>query len=325
MKKLFTLTLTSALLFFSLALKAQQIQKGNPGMWPAFIKYDKSAPAFNKSNIAILDAAGKQATVTSAIVKNSETDAKGMAHYRYQQSVNGIAIENADMVVHVVNGKISSQNGKWIKDFPANLQSRASLAEGNALNKALENIGAQTYKWQIPAEETFIKREQNNAAATFYPKGKLVYYSGERDVTPAALRLAYKFDIYAQQPLSRQLVFVDAINGKILGKRELIHETNATGTAQTAFSGTQTITTDYTGATYRLRETGRGNGINTYNLQTGTNYGAAVDFTDADNNWNNVNVAKDEYATDAHWATEKTYDYFFRNTIATALIMQAWH
>ncbi len=322
MKKLFTLTLISAFMLFSLALKAQQIQKGNPGMWPAFIKYDKNAPAFNRSSIAILDAAGKQATVTSAIVKNSETDAKGMVHYRYQQSVNGIAIENADMVVHVVNGKISSQNGKWIKDFPANLQSRASLTEGNALNKALQNIGAQTYKWQIPAEETFIKREQNNAAATFYPKATLVYYSGERDVTPAALRLAYKFDIYAQQPLSRQLVFVDAINGKILGKRELIHETNATGTAQTAFSGTQTITTDYTGATYRLRESGRGNGINTYNLQTGTNYGAAVDFTDADNNWNNVNVAKDEYATDAHWATEKTYDYFFqkfnRNSIDNA-------
>jgi len=322
MKKLFTLTLIAALMFFSLALKSQQIQKGNPGMWPSFIKYDDKAPAFNRSNIAILDGAGKPASVTNGIVKNTETDAKGMVHYRYQQSMNGIAIENADMVVHVVNGKISSQNGKWIKDFPANLQSRASVTEGNALNKALQHIGAQTYKWQIPAEEAFIKREQNNAAATFYPKATLVYYSGERDVTPAALRLAYKFDIYAQQPLSRQLVFVDAVNGKILGKRELIHETNATGTAQTAFSGTQTITTDYTGATYRLRETGRGAGINTYNLQTGTNYGAAVDFTDADNNWNNVNAAKDEYATDAHWATEKTYDYFFqkfnRNSIDNA-------
>jgi len=322
MKKLFTLTLILALMFFSLSLKAQQIQKGNPGMWPSFIRYDDKAPAFNRSSIAILDATGKPASVTNGIVKNIETDAKGMSHYRYQQSMNGIAIENADMVVHVVNGKINSQNGKWIKDFPANLQSRASLTEGNALNKALQNIGAQTYKWQIPAEEAFIKKEQNNGAATFYPKGKLVYYSGERDVTPAALRLAYKFDIYAQQPLSRQLVFVDAINGKILGKRELIHETNATGTAQTAFSGTQTITTDYTGATYRLRETGRGNGINTYNLQTGVNYGAAVDFTDADNNWNNVNAAKDEYATDAHWATEKTYDYFFqkfnRNSIDNA-------
>ncbi len=314
MKKLITLSLTSAFMLFSLLIKAQQIQKGNSGMWPAFIKYDNAAPAFNKSGIAIVDAAGKPASVAGSIVKNAETDAKGMTHYRLQQTLNGIAIENADMVVHVSSGKIKSQNGKWIKDFPAGLQSAAALTKANALNKALQNIGAAKYKWELPSEEAFLKREQNNPNATFYPKATLVYYSGERDVIPSALRLAYKFDVYAQEPISRQLIFVDAVNGKILGKRELIHETNATGTAQTGYSGTQTITSDFTGANYRLRETGRGAGtsINTYNLQTGTSYGTAVDFTDADNNWNNVNAAKDEYATDAHWGTEMTYDYFYQ-------------
>jgi bacillolysin len=319
MKKLITLTLFSAFMLFSQLLKAQQIQKGNPGMWPAFIKYSTAAPAFSKSSIAILDADGKQKKITDGFIKNIASDADGTQHYRYQQTLNGIQVENAVMIVHVANEKIKSQNGKWIKDFPANIQSKAFLTEAGALNKALQNIGAAKYKWELPAEEAFLKREQKNNNATFYPKATLVYYSGERDVTPSALRLAYKFDIYAQEPVSRQLVFVDAANGKILGKREVIHETNATGTAQTGYSGTQTITTDYTGATYRLRETGRGNGINTYNMQTGTNYAAAVDFTDADNNWNNVNTAKDEYATDAHWGSEKTYDYFFltygRNSI----------
>ncbi|MBL7700841.1 MAG: fibronectin type III domain-containing protein [Ferruginibacter sp.] len=323
MKKLITLTLIPALVF-SLSLNAQQIQKGNPGMWPSFIKYDSKAPAFSKSNPAILDASGKSGNAGTGIVKNIETDAKGMVHYRYQQTINGIAVENADMVVHVVNGRISSQNGKWIKDFPAGMQSTPALSQANALSKALQHIGASTYKWELPAEEAFIKREQNNPNATFYPKATLVYYSGERDVIPSALRLAYKFDVYAQQPISRYLIFVDAFNGKILGKRELIHETNATGTAQTGFSGTQTITSDFTGANYRLREAGRGAGtsINTYNLLTGTNYAAAVDFTDADNNWNNVNAAKDEYAADAHWGTEMTYDYFYqkynRNSIDNA-------
>jgi Zn-dependent metalloprotease len=324
MKKLITLLFTSAFMLFSLFVKAQQIQKGNPGMWPAFIKYNTSAPAFNKSSVAIVDEAGKPASVSNGIIKNVETDAKGMVHYRYQQSVNGIAIENADMIVHVANGKIKSQNGKWIKDFPADMQLTASLSAATALNKAQQNIGASKYKWELPAEEAFLKREQNDPNATFYPKATLVYYSGERDVIPSAIRLAYKFDVYAQDPISRQLIFVDAVNGKILGKRELLHETNTTGTAQTAYSGTQTITSDFTGANYRLREAGRGAGtsINTYNMLTGTNYASAVDFTDADNNWNNVNAAKDEYATDAHWATEKTYDYFYqkynRNSIDNA-------
>jgi len=62
-----------------------------------------------------------------------------------------------------------------------------------------------------------------------------------------------------------------------------------------------------------LREKGRGKGIETYNLQNGTNYGNAVDFVDDDNYWNNYNAAKDEIATDAHWGTEMTYDFYFNN------------
>jgi bacillolysin len=177
MKKLITLSLVSALVMFSMLVKAQEIKKGKPGMWPAFIKYSSAAPAFSKSTIAIVDDAGKSASISNGIIKNIEKDVRGMEHYRFQQTVNGIAIENADMVVHVSNGKIKSQNGEWIKDFPANLQSRASLTAVNALNKALQNIGASKYKWELPAEEAFLKREQNNPNATFYPKATLVYYS----------------------------------------------------------------------------------------------------------------------------------------------------
>lgn len=91
------------------------------------------------------------------------------------------------------------------------------------------------------------------------------------------------------------------------------------GTAVTKYSGTQTITTDSYNGYYRLRESGRGNGIFTYNMQLGSNYYSAVDFTDDDNYWNNVNAQQDEVATDAHWASEKYYDYFYntfnRNSI----------
>ena len=116
---------------------------------------------------------------------------------------------------------------------------------------------------------------------------------------------------------------INKISSTIYSCKKLIHTTNATGSAVTAYSGTQTITTDFTGSTYRLRETGRGNGINTYDMRlAGTNYAAAVDFTDADNTWNNVNANKDQYATDGHWGTEKTYDYYLtkhnRNSVDNA-------
>ncbi len=112
-------------------------------------------------------------------------------------------------------------------------------------------------------------------------------------------------------------MYVDAANGQVLGSNELIHHVD--GTAVTAYSGTRTIQTTKKGAGYILQENTRGKGIATFNLKKGTNYATAVNFTDADNSWNNVNAAKDQYATDAHWGAEMTYDFyktiFNRNSI----------
>ena len=321
MKKLATISL--AALLFSLSARSQDLVKGEPGMYPSYIDLKAAPPAFKKGIVLVADDNGQLKNSTDALLNRSDKDNLGMEHYRYQQVFNGIPVEHAVYIVHVAGGKIMSQNGTWIKDFPAQLKTTATLTKTAAVEAATHSIGAKIYKWQVPAEEAFIKAEQNDRNATFVPKPELVWYSGETAITPATLRLAYKMDIYAHYPASRQIVYVDAINGNILGRRELIHTTNAAGTAVTGYSGTQSITSDYTGTTYRLRETGRGNGIQTLNMKTaGTNYASAVDFTDADNNWNNVNTNKDQYATDAHWGAEKTYDYFFtkynRNSIDNA-------
>lgn len=301
-------------LLFSASLMGQALKTtihGKPGMFAADVEFvPGTAPVTAKGFIKIPGTKGTLTEIAGLAVKQQETDALGMTHIRYQQSYLGIPVENAYEIVHSKGGSILRQNGKLVESFDRQLTATPTLSEAGALQQALSGIHAQVYKWQVPEEEAFIKREENNAAASFYPKGSLVFYSGEEDVVPAAMRLAYKFDIYAQQPLSRQIVFIDAKNGAVLGKRDLIHEANATGTAVTGYSGPQTITTDSYNGSYRLRETGRGNGIQTYDLNKGTNYANAVDFTDADNNWNNVNTDKDQYATDAHWGAEKTYDYY---------------
>jgi bacillolysin len=323
MKKILITALVVSGLLSTQNTKAQNFEKGNPGMYPEFIDFKNAPVAFNKGSVILANDKGSFSSSSSALLTHSEKDNLSMEHYRYQQSYLGIAVENAVYVMHVKGNAVMSENGKWVKDFPTDLKNAAAINFTDALRKAMAAVGAQLYKWQIATEEAFIKKEQNDVKATFYPKAELVWYSGENEVVPASLRLAYKLDIYAQYPMSRQIVFVDAVNGSILGKRELIHTTNATGTAVTAYTGTQTITTDFNGTTYRLRETGRGNGINTYDMRlAGTNYGSAVDFTDADNNWNNVNANKDQYATDGHWGTEKTYDYYLskhnRNSVDNA-------
>ncbi|MBI1287692.1 MAG: PKD domain-containing protein [Flavobacteriales bacterium] len=250
----------------------------------------------------------------------TEVDKLGMQHVRYQVVQNGIPVFGAFIYAHGENDIITSFNGRYPKQIST---STNSISEAAALEAAKQHIGAETYKWELPAEETHLKWETGNSSATYFPQGELVYINPEFDFSkPADFRLAYKFDIYAQKPLYRAEVFVDAQTGEVLFENSRIHVADATGTAHTGYVGTQTIITDSYNGGYRLRESGRGGGIRTFNMNSGTSYGNAVDFTDSDNNWNNVNGNLDQYATDAHWGAEMTYDYYLnehgRNSIDNA-------
>ncbi|MEO8516788.1 MAG: M4 family metallopeptidase, partial [Flavobacterium sp.] len=135
-------------------------------------------------------------------------------------------------------------------------------------------------------------------------------------------------------------VYVDAITGEILFYNATIkhlgEHSNGIGTtgsevaplaknqsnmavvaatAATRYSGSQSIETTLSGSSYILSDVIRGGGVQTYNCnRTGTL--GTTNFTDADNNWtaaefNNTN--KDNGALDAHWGSEKVYD-FWKNT-----------
>lgn len=245
---------------------------------------------------------------------NEEVDYRGDFHRRVKLTYQGVPLFDGMLVLHIRDNKIYAING----DISTNISfaNSTSLNESAALQLALQHVNAVRYKWQMPEEEVLLQYQFDNPNATYFPEGRLKLFRpfGQSDYS-----YAYVFDIYADEPLYRADVFVDAATGEILFEHNKIHETDVTGVAITKYSGTQSITTDSTATTYRLRQTGRGNGIETYNLQKGTNYGAAVDFTDSDNYWNNFNANKNEVATDAHWGTESTYDYFFykfnRNSI----------
>jgi Zn-dependent metalloprotease len=245
---------------------------------------------------------------------NRLTDVIGFTHIRYRQTVNSIPVHDAMFVIHIKNNKVYSING--IINPAAATATNKSLSEKQALNFALNKVGANVYKWQVASEERWIKEYEDNQDASFYPKATLEII---RNKQSNSYRLAYKFDIYAHEPMSRADIFVDAQNGDILFVNDKIHHGDSLGSATTKYSSTQPITTDYHNSSFRLRESGRGNGVETYDMNNGTSYGAAVDFTDSDNNWNNVNTNQDEIATDAHWGMEMTYDYYLnkhnRNSI----------
>ncbi|MBK7956670.1 MAG: M4 family metallopeptidase [Bacteroidetes bacterium] len=288
---------------------------------PAFIRFDDPNLTVLEAQALITKLGGLDSRFGFEFIRD-ERDELGFTHSKYQQTYDGIAFYDGVYVFHTKNGKVLSMNGKCY-DAPVN--GAIILSEQDALNKAKAFMGAKSYKWEIPEEEAHFKQEQEDPKVTYFPKTMKYIIPAEGDfyrMNPE-LELCYAFDIYAHEPLDKKRVFVNAKTGTIAFYDQLLQHATVTGTANTAYSGTQTIKTDSTGpVNYRLRETGRGLGVETYNLLKGTSYAAAVDFTDSNNIWNNINANKDQYATDAHWGCEMTYDYFFlkhgRNSINNA-------
>jgi len=138
-----------------------------------------------------------------------------------------------------------------------------------------------------------------------YPTGELVIIGGAADDS-LNLTLAWKYDIFAADPLFRAEVFIDAKTGRFVKENQLIHDTNVSSSGATLYNGVQPFTSDYTGTAYRLRQTTSGGGVQTYSLKNGTSYTGAVDLTSADpNSWS------DATAVQAHWGAEQTWGFYF--------------
>lgn len=244
---------------------------------------------------------------------NSISDKSANFHQRYILKKNEYKIHDKIVIAHYKDGKLYAISGNI--DNNIKVSGKSLITEENALSSALQYFNAEIYMWQIEGEEYLLKRETNNLNATYFPKAEKYLVRNSKN----EYLYTYRFNIYSKKPIKREYVFIDAENGKVVKTLPLLYHANENGTAYTKYSGTQNIITDSYNSSYRLRETSRGLGVETYNMQMGTNYSNAVDFTDDDNSWNNINPEQDEVATDAHWATEMTYDYFYnihnRNSI----------
>jgi len=232
---------------------------------------------------------------------NSSRDKLGYEHKRYTQSINGIPLEYSAYLLHLKSGKVHSMNGN-IPSHPQ-ISGQFSISESQALDYAKNST--ENAVWIFDKDANHPYRENYPI-----PSAEKVYFPLDGNLYGNYFRAAYKFDMFSIQPYERNWVYVDAETGEILHKSTRIHSADEQGTAITGYSGEQFITTDSYNGSYRLRETGRGNGIATYNCQMTNDYGSAVDFTNSNNSWDNENADLDQYATDAHFATEKTYDYY---------------
>lgn len=215
------------------------------------------------------------------VVYKTENDEIGFTHYRYQQSFKGINVTGGEYLLHEKNGKLISANGNIYSGLTLNIT--PTITKEVAIQNAIKNVGAKKYQWESQEEENFLKKETNNPNASYYPTTELLIAPKNGIYRTENFRLCYKVKINAAIPYEIYDVFVDAQTGEVINKVSEIAHADVTGTANTLYSGTKTITMDSYSGSYRLRETGRP--IQTYNMNYGTNYSGAVDFTNTTTTW----------------------------------------
>lgn len=285
---------------------AVEVRLDNRSSAPASIMFDESSFISASSGPdALLSILGGGQNDALRLVR-TDRDELGMSHQRYQQLYRQVPVVTGEYLLHEKQGRIVSANGLFYTNLQLNTQPR--LSEEEALTSAMNAVGGKKYLWQASMKEQEILYGHAHDGSA--PEGKLVILPSLGHSKEQQTALCWKFDIYSLEPHERWNVYVNAENGKIEFRENRICNITVNGSAVTKYSGTQTLQTDSIApGSYRLRDYSRGGGVETWDLNNGTSYAGAVDFTDTDNLWNTT-TNQDNAAYDAHWGTQKTYDYF---------------
>ncbi len=268
-------------------------------------------------------------TNTKLQKKESKVDALGFTHEKQQQYYKGVKVEFGEYSFHSKSGHLESVSGKIYNIGKESVTPK--LSKKAAFNQALAHTGAEHYMWEYPEAA----KEMDNYKK---PEGELVLLPADV-IGKSEARLAYKFDIFATEPISRGYLYIDAENGEALFFNAIIKHAEkfghvseinhaktssvnlekaaafVAGSAQTRYSGTRSIETTLSGSSYILADAGRKVYTRDAENQGTTNYPYVSnysEFTDNDNNWTSAEHSngKDDAALDAHWGAMMTYDYF---------------
>jgi Zn-dependent metalloprotease len=291
---------------------------------PAFINFDtKRSVDASRAQSLLNNYLDIRNGVDELRPKNTTSYVNGLVVEKRQQYFKGVKVEHGQYIATVRKGQLLSLNGAYY-DLPSSFSVSPSLSEADALGKAVASVGVKKMAF-AQLDEMMQKNPQYAKALkaerdSYVPKGELVIvedFIGKNK----NLRLAYKFDVYAAEPLYRANIYVDALDGKILLKDQIIKHTE--GIAKTRYAGerkiqTKQITAGLTGATdaangiapyvwtgsvlrapilnspfYVLHDETRGKGIMTFDmngvgglpLSVPALYNQASSFTDPDNVW----------------------------------------
>lgn len=299
MKKInkFVFLFSLMILAFSAVVSAQnkKDEKRNVKQAPSLVVFDASHSYSLQNSTTIFKEVFNPSSQTYFTTLKQEQDPLGFTHQKMQQYYNGVKVEFATVTLSSKNGTVQTLNSAYFpiaEDFNVT----PSINGSQALNSAIAHVGASKYMWQNTAEAALADYQK--------PTGELVIFPAMKDISETN-RLAYKFDIYASAPLYRADVYIDAKTGQFIMENKRIHHANVPATGTSLYNGNVSFTADNTSGPYRLRQTADGGGIQTFDLNNGTNYNNASDVTSS-----STNFTSNATGVQAHFGAERTHKYF---------------
>ncbi|GAA2513236.1 M4 family metallopeptidase [Streptomyces longisporus] len=267
----------------SSANKAHMAVKLSPSQRAELIRDADSARAQTAKDIGL---GAKEKLVVRDVVK----DADGTLHTRYERTYDGLPVLGGDLVVDTA-------------------KSGATKDVIKATNAAIKVADVTPGITKAAAEQQAVKRAKalGGTKPAADSARKVIWAASGKPV------LAYETVIggFQDDGTPNQLhVITDATTGKKLFEYQGIE--NATGTGNTQYSGTVSLTTTQSGSNYNLTDGDRG-GHKTYNLNHGTS-GTGTLFSQSSNTWGNGTTSNAATAgADAHYGAAETWDYY-KNT-----------
>ncbi|MFI5822458.1 M4 family metallopeptidase [Streptomyces rishiriensis] len=226
------------------------------------------------------------------VVKDVVKDNDGTVHTRYERTYAGLPVLGGDLVVHTPPASLAA--GTVSTTFNNNRRTVSVRSTTATYSKAAAETKALKAAEALDAKDPAARSARKVIwAGTGAPKlaWETVVSGLQDDGTPSKLH-----------------VITDAVTGAELSRYEGIE----TGTGNTQYSGSVSLSTTLSGSTYQLYDTTRG-GHKTYSLNNGTS-GTGTLMTDADDVWGTGSGSNTQTAgADAAYGAQTTWD-FYKNT-----------
>ncbi|MCQ9136376.1 M4 family metallopeptidase [Streptomyces hilarionis] len=226
------------------------------------------------------------------IVKDVVKDNDGTVHTRYERTYAGLPVLGGDLVVHTPPASLAA--GTVSTTFNNNRRTVSVRSTTATYSKAAAETKALKAARALDAKDPAARSARKVIwAGSGTPKlaWETVVGGLQHDGTPSKLH-----------------VITDAATGAELSRYQGVE----TGTGNTQYSGSVSLSTTLSGSTYQLYDTTRG-GHKTYSLNNGTS-GTGTLMTDADDVWGTGSGSNTQTAgADAAYGAQTTWD-FYKNT-----------